>query len=523
MRFLLIAALALPLWPLGQEFGPARRSMEEGKPARAVELLEEISARKPDDPWALYNLAVASYAAQDFRRADELWQRLAAMKLPTALRERVWFQLGNASFRLALPLIAEKPDRAVARLEQSREAYGVAISQLSGHPTATRNLAVVEQRLEVLNVELAARLVAEARAESEPERAIEKLRAAQRYQQSATALRPDDPKHQEAKKEIEQLLAQNYVKIALRFEQQGDQKLAKQPDKPEERTAARGDYEQGLKSLQQALVAKADDLPAREGQRRLNEKLADLLAGNGRLAQRAGDRQARSKKVEAALEEYEEALGNFHEALGIQPKHADALAGRDEVVQAMEALHLAQGDRHLSLGEQQRKNAPGPASENLQAALDHFQQALGLNPANPSTQPRIDRVKALLPEVLTDFGKLDQQEAAEAEPRSIPDAIAYLERAESTYTRALGLAPDHAEALAGLEQVRKDLERLRRKLPPPPKDKQESPESRAQSAREKLTSILKELRSVQNEDEASLEGQKVRIIREGPGASYRDW
>lgn len=520
MKLLLIAALGLPFWPPVSEFGSARRWMQEGKPERAVEVLQEIVARNPQDPWALYNLGVAAYAAKDYRKADELWQRLATMELPERLRDQVWFQIGNAAFRLAEPAMAQEPDRSVAFLEQSREAYRVAIAQNAKHPEAAKNLHFVEQRLESLNADLAARLIAEAQQQSAPERAIEKLQSAQRYQQSATALNPENPKHQAAEKQIKQLLAENYTQLALRSEQHADRRLAEKPEETKERAAARGDYERGLKEVQQALTAQAEYSPAKETQVRLRGKLADLLAGNGRRAQREGGEQAKHKNIPEALEHYEDALQNFEEALGIQPDHADALAGRDEVKQAMEELHLDQGDRHLALGERQGKEDPGPASENLLKALGHFQQAWELNPGSQATQQRIDRVNALLPDVLAAFGKQDQERAAAAEPESIEHAIAYLERAESTYTRALEIAPDHAAAKAGLEQVRADLERLRRKLPPP-EEKKETSQSRSKSARENLSSLLNKLRAAQKTNET--EGQRVRILHEEPGASFRDW
>jgi tetratricopeptide (TPR) repeat protein len=523
MRLLLIAALALLAWPPVSDFGAARRWMEEGTPERAVEVLEEIVARKPEDPWALYNLAVAAYAAKDYRKADDLWQRLATMELPEKLRDQVWFQIGNASFRLAEPGIATEPDRSLAYLEQSREAYRVAIAQNANHPGAARNLHFVEQRLESLNAELTARLIAEAQQQAEPEPAIEKLQSAKRYLQAATALNPEDPKYRVVEGQIKQLLAVNHTKVALRSERKADQHLADRPDDSQKRASARGEFERGLRELQQALGEQPEYQPAKEGQGRLTGKLADLLAGNGRRSQKEGQQLAADKKIGEALERYEGALKSFEEALGVQQNHQDAQAGREEVKQAMEQLHLTQGDRHMALGEKQGKDDPGPASENLLKAMDHFQQAQGLHPGNEATQQRIDRVNGLLPDVLVAFAKQDQERASEVEPTSIPKAIAYLERAESTYVRALEIAPDHAEAKAGLEQVRADLERLRKKLPPPKQDKKESQQSRTKTAREKLASMLNKLRSAEKTDESDGRGQRVRIIREGPGASYRDW
>ena len=520
MRLLLAATMLLSVWTPLQQFGDARRWMEEGKPQRATEELEKMAALQPGDPWIIYNLGVAAYAAKDYRKADELWQKLAGMQLPQDLRDQVWFQIGNASYRIAEPAMKTEPDRSLAMLEQSREAFRIALSQNTEHPGASKNLGMVEQRLETLNADLATRLIAEARALANPEPAIEKLHAAQRYQQAAAALGPENPKYAAMELEIKELLADKYTVLATRLEERADRRVREQPDDAKERATARGEYERALADLQRAVAAHAKHAPAMEATPRVRGKLADLLAGNGRRSQREGNQLVEEKKAPEALGKYETALKSFDEALAISKDHKDALAGRAEVRKAMEELHLATGDRHLALGENQAKKDPGPASENLLKALDHFQQALGLNPANEGTKQRIERVNVLLPDVLAAFGKEDQKSAVEAEPESIPDAISYLERAEGTYTRALEIDPNHAPSKKGLEEVRAELERLRKKLPPPEKEK--SPQPRARNARENLSSMLKKLRS-QKKEQQEERNQRVRIIREGAGGSYRDW
>jgi tetratricopeptide (TPR) repeat protein len=308
--------------------------------------------------------------------------------------------------------------------------------------------------------------------------------------------------------------------LATRLEERADRRVDAQPEETKERATARGEYERSLENLQRALAAKAKHEEATAAVPRVRGKLADLLTGDGRRSQREGNQLRDEKKVPEALGKYEAALKSFDEALAIIKDHEDALAGREEVRKAMEELHLATGDRHLALGENQAKKDPGPASENLLKALDHFQQALGLNPTNESTKQRIARVNALLPDVLAAFGKEDQKSAVEAEPQSIPDAISYLERAEGTYLRALEIDPNHAPSKKGLEEVRAELERLRKKLPPPEAEKSAQP--RAKSARENLNSMLNKLRS-QKKEQQEERNQRVRIIREGAGGSYRDW
>ena len=122
-------------------------------------------ATKPDDPWLIYNAAVAAYAAQDYARADEEWQRLAALPLPDDLREQVWLQIGNVSYRLVQPQIESEPDVVVPRLEQSREALRVALSANKKNKIAAQNLVFIEKELEKVYARLAQRLAQEARKE----------------------------------------------------------------------------------------------------------------------------------------------------------------------------------------------------------------------------------------------------------------------------------------------------------------------------------------------------------------------
>ena len=114
------AACALGLFPVST----ARAGLEQEReliqrdPAAAMARLQEQLAQKPGDSYLLYNTAVAAYAAKDFAKADELWQQLAATQMPEPLREQVWLQIGNVSYRLVQGQIENAPDSAVARLEQ---------------------------------------------------------------------------------------------------------------------------------------------------------------------------------------------------------------------------------------------------------------------------------------------------------------------------------------------------------------------------------------------------------------------
>ena len=199
------------------------RALIQRDPVAALTRLQEQLAQKPGDPYLIYNTAVAAYAAKDFSKADEAWQQLAATQMPEELREQVWLQIGNVSYRLVQGQIENAPDAAVARLEQSREAFRVTLAFNKKNKTAQQNLALVEKELEKLYARLAKRLADEGKKENWAPRAIEKLQAALTYAQQAESLNKQDPQRQEERKDIEKALGQKFDQRAAQEEKIADQ------------------------------------------------------------------------------------------------------------------------------------------------------------------------------------------------------------------------------------------------------------------------------------------------------------
>ena len=223
---------------------PLARQLLEQDAEKAAEHLAELLAKDPGDPWLLYDAGVAAYVARDFAKADEMWQQLASTPLPDGLSAQVWLQIGNVSYRLVQPQIETEPDATVARLEQSREAFRVALAFNKRHKTAAQNLAVVEKELEKVYARLAKQLVADAkRDEWNFEKAVERLEAALSYAQQAQALNPQSPEREAERKQIEKLLAQALDRKAESHEKTADQR---RPENEWERKNAREEFEKSL-------------------------------------------------------------------------------------------------------------------------------------------------------------------------------------------------------------------------------------------------------------------------------------
>jgi hypothetical protein len=180
-------------------------------PAPPRNICVGLLATKPDDPWLIYNAAVAAYAAHDYARADEDWQRLAALPLPEDLREQVWLQIGNVSYRLVQPQIESEPDVVVARLEQSREALRVALSA-----NKKNKICGAESCLHREGTREGLCAAGPTARAGSPEGAFDsqghrKAGSALTYAQQAQALNPKDAQRGTERKEIEKALAESTI------------------------------------------------------------------------------------------------------------------------------------------------------------------------------------------------------------------------------------------------------------------------------------------------------------------------
>src|SRR5437762_3096536 len=99
-RAILASLLLLAFSGKAADLREPRELLKQKEPAKAATLLLQMSAQQPGDPWLAYDSAVAAYAAGDFQQADKIWQELAALELPNKLRDQVWTQIGNVSYRL---------------------------------------------------------------------------------------------------------------------------------------------------------------------------------------------------------------------------------------------------------------------------------------------------------------------------------------------------------------------------------------------------------------------------------------
>jgi tetratricopeptide (TPR) repeat protein len=439
----------------------------------ATLLASEPAAPAAASPWSVYNAGVEAYAGQDYAAALERWQDLSLQSLPRGLRLPVWFQLGNAHFRVGEARENEAPEEAVELWRRSVEAYRSALAVRSGDAPTRHNLAVVERRL----ARLLHRLGLEAfnAATGKPdEAAIPLLETATLNLTEAVPLAPEDTVLRADRDRAENALRERLLARATAAEARGDEE-AKQRNAWAERQAEE-QYRRALDDVAAAQrldpadpvaaatpEARSLDQQAVAAEERVNRKLADLLTRMGQREQKEGQAQA-EWNPDQALGEFERALQHFEQAQEAQPDHAAAQQGEREVRAAMEQLHMREGQDALKQGKEQLARQSPQAAPSLGTALANFEAAQELNPVNAAAAAGAEEARRLLPEALALAGQAQMKQGERAEEYSAPAALANYQEAEADFQQALAMQPGQPQAKRGLEEVEPKLARLRERV-----------------------------------------------------------
>ena len=463
MKIQIIAALLLSTTPLFADLHEAKELMKQNQPGKAGEVLRQLQTQQPADPWLAYNAGVAAYAAKNYATADKIWQELAAKPLPNKLRDQVWTQIGNASFRLGEPMETSAPEQALTQWQQSREAYRVSFLAQPKDKVVANNLAVVERKLAKLHAQLAKKLVQETQKERSNQKAIEKLEAALDHQRTAQNLAPKDEEIKQDQKKIEETLADKYAKKATEEEKRADHALENKNANTWQQKEAEKNLTAALTDFAQAKSLDEKNQDAKAGEPRVQDKLAKLLAQQGEKLHDEANQEA-ERRPDEAIAKMERALDKFDESLNLKAEQPETKQEQAETKSDLEKLLEKQGDKLAEQGAKNAEKRPAQAAEEKMAALANYQEAQALNPENAGLQPKIDALEKGLPELLNALGEREQQRAAQAEPKSTEQAVGHLERAATAYQLAQEIAPDNQPAQQGAEQVLSKLEQLRAQL-----------------------------------------------------------
>lgn len=455
-------------------------------------LKSQISSRQPEihvgDPWAAYNRGVQAYASGDFQAADQAWLDLVNQPLPRKLRQPVWFQIGNAEFRLGEPLEATAPEQAVECWRRSRDAYRTVLAANRRHASARHNLALAERRLASLAQRLGRGLLEKSESQSLDD-AISTLGVSVDYLREATQLLPADQPMAADRAAAERRLQQRLLERATQAENRGDQAVAQ--NNSWSNFQAEQSYRSALDDLGTALETRREPTsepassdahpPApstpeaasprpgdlepelQTAQERVTQKLTQLLTRLGQEEQKSGE-SATSWSADEALNHFDQALQHYEAAQAVDPRNETAQRGEAQVRAAIEKLHVREGRQNLARGIQATPNNVPQAARELTAALGHAEAALDANPSSLDATELGDEARRRLPDVLARLGQRQQAAGERAEAQSPAAAVPRYEEAEMSYRDALDLDSRQAQARTGLNEVEERLARLRAQM-----------------------------------------------------------
>ncbi len=461
-----------------QRVGPILRLLLVGA-ALMASRLPSAGADISPSPWDAYNEGVRAYAAGQYSAAFDCWRDLASQPLPRRLRSAVWFQSGNAQFRLGEPHETDAPEQAVEWWRRALESYRAALERSPRHSATRHNYDLVRRRL----ARLLHRLGMEAleAAEKLPlDPAIHLLEDGLAKADEAVLWHPEDGSLRVDLERIEAALKERWIERAAGAEAKGDAEAARNTSWGD--LEAESKYRAALEDLGAARAradataqpedrasapaspqpAKLDEAAVR-GEARVREKLSDLLTRMGRREQKTGDENSKWD-TGSAIEPYEAALGHFREALEVRTDHEGARRGQLEVRAALEALHVRLGNTELEEGRDRLARKSPEAAPRLMAALDNFEAARGLNPDNAEANAGAAEARRLLPEALVLAGQRAMAGGEQAEEHRPGEALGHYQDAQTAFEQALELEPGQEPAREGLQEVEPRIARLRERV-----------------------------------------------------------
>lgn len=494
-------------------------------------LADRAQAATPPPAWSAYNEGVEAYAKGDFAGALQRWQDLSLQPLARGLQPPVWFQMGNAQFRLGEPLEQNAPEEAVEFWRRSCGAYRSLLTIKPRDANAAHNLALVEHRLARLTHRLGMESYNNALSKP-PDDSIEQLRASLEYLNEAVGLAPSDPPLRQDRDRAEQALRERLRDRAQRAETKGDE--AAQPNSQWRDREAEDEYRAALEDLADAAHAKPAEAAAaqrpapaqaspseldrsiRQAEQRVQQKLSQLLTRMGQREQKEGNQQA-EWNPDQALDQYEAALSHFQQAQEVNPENAAARKGEREVREAMEQLHVKEGRQQLERGKEALAQQSPRAAPALTDALGNFEAAMELNPNNAEARQGAEEARNLLPAALAQAGQAEMRAGDRAEPNSPTDALNHYQESEKDFQQALDLKPGQAEATKGLKELEPKLARVRERVA----KEAESIAKQNQPAKS-LQSMLGRVEERDRPREVNRERQRGRKDT-GRGAERPDW
>ncbi len=484
----------------------AERLVRGGKPEEAFQLLQNALLENRNDPYLLYNYAIAAAAAGEYGVARTIFSQLANSDFEE-LSERSVFQLGNLEFKEAWRLRDGSPQEEDTRIflyEKAMMHYAEAASGTESRGMAKRNIDQTRGELTRLYISSGDRNLESARKEIErseaqenwnPNRALENLETAKQRFQALKDLRPEKEASKKAEaslEEIEELLLDVRLEVARRKKENLEERIAQMdPQDPqenplEEEDRARRDEERNLDRNLDRLLRDHDDAiasydeverteatgeetdelkaQAREEQEELRESAAELLQDN---AERALAEAAEEERRQDRIDDLSEANDRLNDAETYTPDDEELAAMSDAVEDQLFNELLESGEERLENARQADPERMERMVNNLEQATEDLGEATGLRPENEEAMEMYAEAQEMLAEAYMQRGEENvdnAQEQGEA-MEEVAQAIAFAEAAVKDFELAANSDQDRQEdAMAQREEALNMLEDFRTDL-----------------------------------------------------------
>ena len=434
-----------------------QQQLTQGRTAEVRQELDRELAKDPENPHLLYNRAVTAYAEGRFEEAL-LDLDLVESSRSRSLVARARFQKGNADFRLGLNARTNDVEAAISRWKQSVASYDALLKENPEHQDAQDNREKVRKLLLETLLKRAEENLQKGRQQPQPaEQRIPSLRNAMEQFHDAGEMKPEGQQAQEAKageEKAKDLLAQALAEEGTR-KTLANNMVMPRPNEPPVMRPDVAQIQEGVNMLEDANSLKPNDPNIAQQLDQGRERLANALALQALTY----------KNIEPQIPRVDDKLGLLRmglemteKALEQKPNHALAQQVQEQIKQRLAQIHEQRGDE---LSQQSQNAELEQQAQQLSEALDHFQQASGLQPQQPQLPKKAEQTQKKLEQALEQLGdKLMQKPGGE---ESLEAEATRLEGAEQALNELQSLKPSKQTAEKA-QQVGEQLGGVRQKM-----------------------------------------------------------
>lgn len=467
--FMALAPGVHPVQAAEPDFAHYQSLIQTGQAATALAGLREEAVRRPDDPFTLYNLGVAAYAAKDYAAAVKAFESCLALP-DNETRPKAHMQLGNTRVRLGESLLATG-DTGGAAVEFERALASYEHPEAKDRGLDKNSQVAGRVYLDTLETVAADQLAAAAKTGDNwtQRRMLQKALGA--FQQILAR----DPKragavHRDA--ETRALLIGNFVADG-RVKMDDAQK-----------TMAAGKFKNAYVPMRESynLAGAASALDANDPRARsfLAESQTAFSTMLVTQARAEFDDAMKNPKLATRLDQLDSAVARIDEALALVPENQETRDLGTVIRKEIEKAALADGDAQVELAD--KAKTPAASAVPLTKAISRFQRVLEINADNAHARGQLT---VLLPRLADAMMQLGAAELADAKKSIAGDnpptaaqirkALAHLGKSDAALSQAATAGADQAklkplveEVHALAEKLQALLEELQGGAPPPP-------------------------------------------------------